>query len=225
MALRVRTRAPLPAVRPPAANAGLTLYVGPDSLHGDWTRLVLAEKDVDSAAVRVITPGKVDEDFLILNPAQTLPTIADREGVISGARVIVEYLDERYPHPPLMPLSPAGRARVRMSVQRIEEELFPLAIAMAGTGAEANAARKQLTEGLKAGARFFPARGHVLGADYLLADTAWAVLLRRVQMAGLALPPEAASVGAYAARLFARPGFQRCFSPASPTAAAPRRRG
>lgn len=226
MALRVRTRAPLPAIRPPAANAGLTLYVGPDSLHGDWARLVLAEKDVDTAAIRVIAPGKVDEDFLVLNPAQTLPTLADREGVISGARVIVEYLDERYPHPPLMPLAPAGRARVRMSVQRIEDELFPLAIAMAGSGPEANAARRQLTEGLKAGARFFPARGYVLGTDYLLADTAWAVLLRRVQMAGLALPPEAASVGAYAARMFARPGFQRCFhASANPSTAASRRRG
>ena len=223
MALRVRTRAPMPAVRPPAANAGLTLYVAADSLHGDWARLVLSEKDVDNAAVRTLVPGKVDEDFLVLNPAQTLPTIADREGVISGARVIVEYLDERYPHPPLMPLSPAGRARVRMNVQRIEDELFPLAIAMAGSGPDAAAARRQLGDGLKAGARYFPARGHVLGADYSLADTAWAVLLRRVQLAGLALPPEAASVDAYAARLFARPGYQRCFPAAAP-GAAPRRR-
>ena len=81
-------------------------------------------------------------------------------------------------------------------------------------------------EGLKAGARFFPARGHILGPEYSLADTAWAVLLRRVQMAGLALPPEAASVTAYAARMFARPGFQRCFHPSAlPPAGAPRRRG
>ncbi len=214
MALRLRARVPMPPIKP-AANAGLTLYVSPDSLHGDWARLVLAEKDVDTAVVKIITPGKVDEDFLILNPAQTLPTLADREGVISSARVIVEYLDERYPHPPLMPQEPAGRARVRMSLHRIEHELFPLAVAMTGTGAEANAARKQLIEGLKAGARFFPARGHILGPECSLADTAWAVLLRRVQMAKLALPPEAASVGAYGARLFARPGFQRCFHPST----------
>ena len=97
----------MPPIKP-AANAGLTLYVSPDSLHGDWARLVLAEKDVDTAVIKVITPGKVDEDFLILNPAQSLPTLADREGVISSARVIVEYLDERYPHPPLMPQEPAG---------------------------------------------------------------------------------------------------------------------
>lgn len=224
MALRLRARVPMPPIKP-AANAGLTLYVSPDSLHGDWARLVLAEKDVDTAVIKVITPGKVDEDFLILNPAQSLPTLADREGVISSARVIVEYLDERYPHPPLMPQEPAGRARVRMSVHRIEHELFPLAVAMAGTGAEANAARKQLIEGLKAGARFFPARGHILGPECSLADTAWAVLLRRVQMAGLALPPEAASVTAYAARMFARPGFQRCFHPSAlPPAATGRRR-
>lgn len=223
MALRMRARVPMPPVKP-AANAGLTLYVAPDSPDSDWARLVLAEKDVDTAVVKAITPGRVDEDFLVLNPAQSLPTLADREGVISGARVIVEYLDERYPHPPLMPQDPAGRARVRMSAQRIEQELFPLAAALAGTGSEATAARKQLIDGLKAGARFFPTRGHMLGPEYSLADTAWTVLLRRVQAAGLALPPEAASVTAYAARMFARPGFQRCFHPAAAAPASASRR-
>lgn len=222
MALRVRSRPPPPPTRP-AANAGLTLYVGVDSLHGDWARLVLAEKDVDTAVVRTIVAGEVDEDFLILNPAQSLPTLADREGVIAGARVIVEYLDERYPHPPLMPLAPAGRARVRMQVQRIEEELFPLAIAMTAGGAEATAARRSLHAGLKAGARFFPARGHVLGPDYSLVDTAWTVLLRRALATGHPLPAEAASVSAYADRMFARPGFQRAFRSA-PAATAPSRR-
>lgn len=214
MALRSRTK-PVAAVNKPAPNVGLTLFVGADSLHSDWARLVLAEKDVDTAAVTYIRPGEVNEDFLVLNPAQTLPTLADREGVIQTARVIVEYLDERYPHPPMMPQEPAGRARVRMTLHRIEHELFPLAEKLGAGGAEATAAKRALLEGLRNGARFFPSRGHFLGPDYSLADSAWAVLLRRVERAGVALPPEAASVRSYADRLFARPGFQRCFNGAT----------
>ena len=165
------------------------------------------------------------DDYLAVNPLGLVPVLVTDEGqVLSQSLAIVEYLDERYPHPPLMPQDPAGRARVRMSAQRIEQELFPLAAALAGTGGEATAARKQLVDGLKAGARFFPARGHMLGPEYSLADTAWTVLLRRVQAAGLALPPEAASVTAYAARMFARPGFQRCFHPAAAAPASASRR-
>jgi len=216
MALRTRTRTVAPAIKP-APNVGLTLFVSADSLHSDWARLVLAEKDVDSSSVQVIKPGEVNEDFLVLNPAQTLPTLADREGVIQTARVIVEYLDERYPHPPMMPQEPAGRARVRMTLHRIEHELFPLAIKLGTPGAEGTAAKRSLLDGLRNGARFFPARGHFLGTEYSLADTAWAVLLRRLQTAGVALPPEAASVKAYGERLFARPGFQRCFHGAAST--------
>ncbi|GAC1632289.1 MAG: stringent starvation protein SspA [Nevskia sp.] len=217
MALRSRTK-PVAAINKPAPNVGLTLFVGADSLHSDWARLVLAEKDIDSAKVQMIKPSEVNEDFLVLNPAQTLPTLADREGVIQTARVIVEYLDERYPHPPMMPQEPAGRARVRMTLHRIEHELFPLAIKLAGTGAEATAAKRALLDGLRNGARFFPARGHFLGTEYSLADSAWAVLLRRLQVVGVALPPEAASVRAYSERLFARAGFQRCFNGLAATA-------
>lgn len=215
MALRTRSRTAAPALKP-APNVGLTLFVDKDSLHSDWARLVLAEKDIDSAAVQIIRHGEVDEDFIVLNPAQSLPTLADREGVIQTARVIVEYLDERYPHPPMMPQEPAGRARVRMTLHRIEHELFPLAARLRQTGSEAAAAKRALLDGLRQGARFFPARGHFLGPDYSLADTAWAVLLHRMAVAGVALPAEAASIRSYGERLFARSGFQRCFSASAP---------
>lgn len=220
MAIRTRTRSVAPAIKP-APNVGLSLFVSADSLPSDWARLVLAEKDVDGTAVQFIKPGEVNEDFIVLNPAQTLPTLADREGVIQTARVIVEYLDERYPHPSMMPQEPAGRARVRMTLHRIEHELFPLASALGHGGAEATAAKRSLIDGLRSGARFFPSRGYFLGPEYTLADSAWAVLLRRLHTAGVTLPPEAASVRAYGERLFARPGFQRCFNG---VAATPRRK-
>lgn len=202
----------------PAPNVGLTLFVAPNSLAGDWARLVLAEKDVDGADVRTMRPGAIDEDFLVLNPAQTLPTLADREGVITGARVIAEYLDDRYPHPPLMPLEPAGRARVRMLLARLDQDLFPLTEQVSAGGAEGTAAKKALIAALKANARQFPARGYYLGADCTLADCAWAVLLRRIADLALSLPPEVATVRAYAGKLAARPAFVRCFTPPAPVA-------
>ena len=82
MTLRTRHKAAQSTIKP-APNAGLMLFVADDSLPCDWARLVLAEKDVDSAQVQAIRPGSaVNEDFLVLNPSQSLPTLADREGVI-----------------------------------------------------------------------------------------------------------------------------------------------
>ena len=215
MALRSRHKTAPPNIKP-APNAGLMLFVAPASPASDWARLVLAEKDVDGAQVQVMRPGaKVDEDFLVLNPAQTLPTLADREGVITGARVIVEYLDERYPHPPLMPQAPAARARARMALEGVEHELFPRAAALAAAGRGAAQAElvAELLPRLLAGGRHFAAHGYLLGREYSLADCAWAVLLHELQRLGVELPAQAEPLRRYAARLAARPAYQACFSP------------
>jgi RNA polymerase-associated protein len=210
MSLRSRSRLSKQAVKP-AANAGLTLYVAPDSPGSDWVRLVLAEKDIDSALVETIRPGCMNEDFAVLNPGQTLPTLADREGVLHGAGVIAEYLDERYPHPPLMPLAPSARARLRMVLRRFERELFPAAEASAsGNAREAQSARRVLQEGLQAASRHFSARGWFSGAEYSLADCAWAALLHSLERAGPGIPG-IDSLQRYAERLRARESYLKCF--------------
>ncbi|WP_051748180.1 glutathione S-transferase N-terminal domain-containing protein [Nevskia soli] len=213
MTLRTRHKTAQSTIKP-APNAGLMLFIAEDSLSCDWARLVLAEKDVDSAQIQTIRSGSaINEDFLVLNPSQSLPTLADREGVITGARVIVEYLDERYPHPPLMPLSPAARARVRMALQGLEHELLPRIEALPAVGARgAAAARGELLERLLAGGRHFAAQGYILGRDYTLVDSGWAVLLRRLGQLAIELPAQAEPLRRYAARLFARPAYQRCFN-------------
>ena len=181
MTLRSRTKL-VPAKLKPAPNAGLMLFVAEQSLGCDWVRLVLCEKDVEGAQVNRILPGWPNEDFLVLNPSQTLPTLADREGVLTGARVIAEYLDERYPHPPLMLPGPAGRARVRMAMQSLEQELFPLADRLLDEDTDNVAlAAAELSERVRLAARLFPAQGPFLGREYTLADSAWCVLLRRLQ--------------------------------------------
>ncbi|HSW11328.1 MAG TPA: glutathione S-transferase N-terminal domain-containing protein, partial [Solimonas sp.] len=83
----------------PAPRSGLTLFCARDSIACLWTRIVLAEKDVDGARIEWVTPGKPNHDLMVLNPTLALPTLADRETVIHPAQVINEYLDERYPHP------------------------------------------------------------------------------------------------------------------------------
>lgn len=217
MTLRTRHKQQAQPHIKPAPNAGLMLFVAEDAVPSDWARLVLAEKEVDGAQVQIIRPGTgsaVNEDFLVLNPSQSLPTLADREGVITGARVIVEYLEERYPHPPLMPLAPAGRARVRMALQALEHELFPHLAALENASARGvQAAREELLQRLQAGGRHFAAQGYILGREYTLVDSGWAALLHRLHGLGVELPAQAEPLRRYAARLAARAAWQRCFNP------------
>lgn len=207
MSLRARTK--FVAEHKPAVRAGVTLFCERDKLQSHWVRLILAEKNVEGARIEWINPAKPHEDLLVVNPELTLPTLTDRDTAIHPASVIAEYLDERYPHPRLMPSDPAVRARLRMILLRIEHQLFPLAaLILAGKG-DMKAARKTLTEHLITSAKLCPPRGWFLGLDYNLVDCAWAVLLYRLAGLNLKLPNDVAPLVRYAERLFARPAFQK----------------
>ncbi|MGH8506661.1 MAG: glutathione S-transferase N-terminal domain-containing protein [Stenotrophobium sp.] len=192
-----------------AVRSGVTLFCARDNLRCHWARIVLAEKDVDGARTEWVTPGKPSEDLLVLNPSLSLPTLTDRDTVIHPERVIVEYLDERYPHPKLLPPDPAARALVRMTLLRIEQELFPLVEHIIAGGGDLRSARKTLTGHLITSAKLCPARGWFMGLEFSLADCAWAAVLYRLPGLGLKLPPEAAGIVRYAERLFQRPAFQK----------------
>lgn len=207
MSLRARTK--FVAENKPAVRAGVTLFCEPDSLTGHWIRLVLAEKDIEGSRVVWTTAAKPSADFLALNPERVLPTLTDRDSVIYPARVIAEYLDERYPHPRLMPSDPVARARLRMVLIRLETELFPLTEKILKGKGELKAERKLLTEHLIASARLCPPRGWLLGLDYNFVDCAWAALLYRLAGLKLKLPNDVAPLVHYAERLFARPAFQK----------------
>ncbi|MEQ1439640.1 glutathione S-transferase N-terminal domain-containing protein [Fontimonas sp. SYSU GA230001] len=195
----------------PGARAGLTLYCAPDDLSGRWARIVLAEKDIDHARIEWVRPGgRPHPDLIVLNPSLSLPTLADRDAVMYPAGIIVEYLDERYPHPRLLPPDPATRALIRMMLARLERELLPLAqsILAAPKSPDVKAARKQLGENLAASGRFFPQRGWCLGlTDFSLADCAWAALLSALPALQLK-PPEDPALLRYAQRVLARPSVQ-----------------
>lgn len=189
----------------PAPRAGVTLFCARDDLPSLWARIVLAEKDVDNARLELLQRNQMHPDLLVLNPSGILPTLADRDTVLYPARVVVEYLDERYPHPKLMPADPAARARLRMLLSHIEQDLFASAalIRSAPKSPEAKDARKALSDGLLASRRLFGTRGWCLGLEFNLADCAFAALLASLASLGIK-PPADAGLQAYAQRVLTR---------------------
>ena len=107
-------------------RAVMTLFSAPDEPASHRTRMVLAEKDIEIDIVSV-EAGRYPEDLLDLNPYHSLPTLVDRDLVLYDSRVIIEYLDERFPHPPLMPVDPVSRAQFRLALYRIERDWYGLA--------------------------------------------------------------------------------------------------
>ena len=103
----------------------MTLFSAPGDPLSHRTRMVLAEKSIGIDVVDV-EPGKYPEDLLDLNPYHTVPTLVDRDLVLYDSRVIIEYLDERFPHPPLMPVDPVTRAQFRLALYRIERDWYTL---------------------------------------------------------------------------------------------------
>ena len=110
----------------PGRRAAMTLYSNPASIHSHRARIVLAEKGIVIDIVSVQN-DELPEDLLDLNPYHSTPTLLDRELVLYDSRVIMEYIDERFPHPPLMPVDPVSRAQVRLALYRVEKDWYSLA--------------------------------------------------------------------------------------------------
>jgi len=137
----------------------MTLYSSPTCYQSHRTRLVLAEKNISIDVVDV-EGGNLPEDLLDLNPYHSVPTLVDRDLVLYDSRVIIEYLDERFPHPPLMPVDPVTRAQFRLALYRIEHDWYTLAAELEGAGDKKQAARarKQLEERIVGSADVFSAK-------------------------------------------------------------------
>lgn len=191
----------------------MTLFSGPQCPDSHRIRFMLAEKGI-TPEIAEVTPGKEPEDLVDLNPYGTLPTLVDRDVALYSASVITEYLDERFPHPPLMPVDPVSRAKARLVLYRIEQDWYrPLRDLEAG-GATATAARKKLTESLTAAADLFAEEEFFLSSDMTVMDCAVAPLLWRLPFYKVRLPEQAEAVFAYGERIFNRESFQRSLSEA-----------
>ncbi|HZQ60560.1 MAG TPA: glutathione S-transferase N-terminal domain-containing protein [Casimicrobiaceae bacterium] len=190
----------------------LTLYSASDDVHCHRVRLVLAAKGVVYDLV-VVNPRSPPEDLLDLNPYNSVPTLVDRDLVLYDTSVICEYLDERYPHPPLMPVDPLSRARLRLAIVRIERDWLPLTAQIQAGGRPADTARKRLRDALLASIPLFKAAKFFLNPELSLADCALAPLIWRLNNLSVVMPREAHVILDYGERIFRNPGFTRSLTP------------
>lgn len=190
----------------------MTLFSAPGDAQSHRTRIVLSEKDITVDIIDV-DPDDKPEDLSDLNPYNSLPTLVDRDLVLYDPQVIMEYLDERFPHPPLMPVDPVSRARARLALYRIEKDWYGLLSEIeSGGDKQAAKARKILRESIMAAAEVFDVKPFFLSDEFSLVDCTIAPILWRLPRYGIDLPPQAKSIQRYAERIFDRPSFDRSLS-------------
>ncbi|MCH9026281.1 MAG: glutathione S-transferase N-terminal domain-containing protein [Proteobacteria bacterium] len=191
----------------------MTLFSKSVCVHSHRARIVLAEKGISVDLIDVDGP-ELPEDLLDLNPYHSLPTLVDRDLVLYDSRVIMEYLDERFPHPPLMPVDPVSRAQFRLALFRIERDWYELAdkIESSGDTKSANQARKQMKESLLSSGEIFATKPFFISDDFSLVDCTVAPILWRLQHFGIELPGNAKPIQQYMDRIFSRPSFQASLS-------------
>src|SRR5450432_4013288 len=164
----------------------MTLFSAPEEPHSHRTRIVLAEKAVEIDIIDVV-PGRYPEDLLDLNPYHSLPTLVDRDLVLYDSRVIIEYLDERFPHPPLMPVDPVLRAQFRLALYRIEHDWYRLAGQIESTTDSRRQAqlKKELGEALVQSADIFKIKPFFLGDEFSVVDASILPILWRMRRYGI----------------------------------------
>lgn len=190
----------------------MILYCSPICPYSHQVRIVWHEKGVH-ADIRFIDPSNPPEDVVDLNPYGNTPTLIDRDLVLYDPRIIIEYLDERYPHPPLYPLEPMARAQARMVIHRIHRDWYRILDEIQGSREKKAAqARRLLCEALVAATPLFAAKPYFLSEEFSLIDCMLAPLLWRLPWLGVELPKEAGPILDYSQRIFARPGFRQSLS-------------
>jgi RNA polymerase-associated protein len=191
-------------------RAAMTLYSNPNCVFSHRTRIVLAEKGINIDVVNV-DGADLPEDLLDINPYHSVPTLVDRELVLYDSRVIIEYLDERFPHPPLMPVDPVSRAQFRLALYRIEKDWYPLAeqLQRSTDRKQVNQARKILQESLVSSAEVFAAKRFFLSDEFSLVDASIAPVLWRLPAYGIELTgPASAPIRKYMDDIFSRRSFR-----------------
>ncbi|BDU20467.1 glutathione S-transferase N-terminal domain-containing protein [Dyella sp. GSA-30] len=187
----------------------LTLYTTADDVQCHRVRLVLAAKGVSYERVEVDPNKPPPEDLIDLNPYGTTPTLVDRDLTLYDTAVVCEYLDERYPHPPLMPIDPLSRARLRLASVRIELDWLSQIAAIREGGKTADTARKHLREQLLTSLPLFKASKFFLNPEMSLVDCLVAPVIWRLPWLGVDLGREGKPILDYGERLFHSQGFAR----------------
>lgn len=181
----------------------MTLYSDPVSPYCHRVRLVLAEKNINHD-IQDIDPLNSPEELMELNPYGNLPTLVDRDLKLYESRIIMEYLDERFPHPPLLPVDPVSRSNSRLLMYRVDRDWYqPMETIMKGEK-DVNKARKELRESLINAAPVFAMKPFFMSEEFNLVDCAIIPLLWRLPVLGIEIPASFKGLHSYASRMFAR---------------------
>ncbi|HMC13740.1 MAG TPA: glutathione S-transferase N-terminal domain-containing protein [Gallionellaceae bacterium] len=192
----------------------MTLYSGTTDPYSHRCRFVLFEKGMDFQIIDVDVFGK-QEDVAAMNPYNKVPVLVERDLILYEANIINEYIDERFPHPQLMPPDPVMRARARLFLHRFEHELFcHIEAVELGQQRAADKARQIIRDNLTQISPVFIKQKFMLGDDFSMLDVAIAPLLWRLEMYGIQMGKDAAPLMKYAERLFSRPAYIEAMTPA-----------
>ena len=190
----------------------MTLFADPVCHYSHRARFILCEKSA-SAEVEFVDGKEFPEDLQELNPYGTLPILVDRDLSLFNSRIIMEYLDERFPHPPLYPIDPVSRARSRLLIHRIDQDWYSLLDDIINAGEKKAAkAKKLLRENLIAATPLFEANKYFLSDEFSLVDGVLAPLLWRLPLHGIDLPKESKAITNYINRVIQRETFKRSLS-------------
>jgi RNA polymerase-associated protein len=191
----------------------MTLYSGTTDPYSHRCRIVLFEKGMDFQVIDVDLANK-PEDLAVINPHNTVPVLVERDLVLEQANIINEYIDERFPHPQLMPADPVMRARARLFLHNFEEQLFNHIKDLESDNQKAaDKARATIRDNLTQIVPLFSKQEYILGDDFSMLDVAIAPLLWRLGHYGIELPKQAAPLLKYAERIFSRPAYIEAMTP------------
>ena len=191
----------------------MTLYSGTTDPYSHRCRIVLFEKGMDFQVIDVDLANK-PEDPAVINPHNTVPVLVERDLVLEQANIINEYIDERFPHPQLMPADPVMRARARLFLHNFEEQLFNhIADLESDNQKLADKARATIRDNLTQIVPLFTKQEYILGDEFSMLDVAIAPLLWRLGHYGIELPKQAAPLLKYAERIFSRPAYIEAVTP------------
>jgi RNA polymerase-associated protein len=190
----------------------MNLYSGTTCPFSHRCRIVLYEKGMDFQVIDVDLFNK-PEDIAVINPYNRVPVLVERDLILYEPNIINEYIDERFPHPQLMPADPIMRAKARQLLSGMEREIFAHIESLEKNVKTADKARQIIRERLIELAPIFTKQKHMLGDEFSMLDVAIAPLLWRLDHYGIDLGKQAAPLMKYAERIFSRQGFIDALTP------------
>ena len=190
----------------------MTLFADPKDLQGHSVRLVLMEKDIN-VEINYVTDENKPEDLNTLNPYGKLLTLIDRDLVLYDSQIMMEYLDERYPHPPLMPVDPVARAANRQLRYRISQDLYSLAFDIEnGDQLLSEKSKKLLRDNLLILAPIFEQFKYFMSDEFSLVDLCMSTILWRLEHWNIRLGLSEKQLIKYGEQIFEMESFQSSLS-------------